>query len=176
MRAMLAAVFAFALALGPAAAQSSLPTYEAVRAGLLAVWADIPLSFRNPALVEGTVAGYGNFTASARSTYGSGEPIHVYVEVLGYGWQANEDGTQSVVLDVDLALKTAEGKLVASEEKFLSTDIRSLSQNLETFLTFDATLTDFAAGAYVLEFTVRDRASGKSGTFSLPVALGGSAG
>lgn len=59
-----------------------------------------------------------------------GEPIHVYVEVLGYGWQANEDGTQSVVLDVDLALKTAEGKLVASEEKFLSTDIRSLSQNL----------------------------------------------
>ncbi len=100
----------------------------------------------------------------------------VHRAVLGYGWQANEDGTQSVVLDVDLALKTAEGKLVASEEKFLSTDIRSLSQNLETFLTFDATLTDFAAGAYVLEFTVRDRASGKSGTFSLPVALGGSAG
>lgn len=176
MRAMLAAVFALALALGPAAAQSSLATYDTVRAGLLAVWTEMPLSFRNPALVEGTVAGYGNFTASTTSTYGSGEPIHVYVEVLGYGWQANDDGTQSVLLDVDLALKNAEGKLVASEDKFLSSDIRSRAQNLETFLTFDATLTDFAAGAYTLEFTVRDRASGKSGSFSLPVTLTASAG
>lgn len=176
MRAMLAAVFALALALGPAAAQSSLSTYDAVRAGLLAVWAEMPLSFRNPTLVEGTVSGYGNFTPAASATYASGEPIHVYVEVLGYGWQANGDGTQSVLLDVDLALKNAEGKLVASEDKFLSTDIKSLSQNLETFLTFDATLTDFVAGAYTLEFTVRDRAGGKSGSFSLPVTLSGSAG
>lgn len=176
MRATLAAVLALALALGPAVGQSSVTTYDAVRAGLLAVWADMPLSFRNASLVEGSVAGYGNFTAATASTYSSGEPIHVYVEVLGYGWQANEDGTQSVVLDVDLALKTAEGKQAASEDKFLSTDIRSLSQNLETFLTFDATLTDFAPGAYTLEFTVRDRVSGKSGSFSLPVTLSGSAG
>jgi hypothetical protein len=171
MRTLFAALCALLLALSPAAAQSSLSTYDAVRAGLLAVWAEMPLSFRNASIVEGSVAGYGNYQPAASTRFSSGAPIHVYVETFGYGWRSNDDGTFSVLLDVDLSLRNAEGKVVASEERFLSTDLRSRSQNLETFLTFDATLTDFAAGDYSLEFTVRDQTSGKSGSFSLPVTL-----
>jgi hypothetical protein len=169
----LAALVAAALLFAPlpALSQSSLQTYDAVRAGLEAVWADLPLTVRNATLTEGAATGYGAYTPASVNRYKPGEAIHVYVELLGYAWRANADGTYSVLVDVDLSLKNTAGEVVASQLKFLSADLRSRTRNLETFVAFTATLTDFPAGDYTLDYAVHDRAGGEDAAFSLPITL-----
>jgi hypothetical protein len=169
-RSLAAALLVLSLA-GPAVAQTSLSSYEAARQALLAVWAELPLTARNPALTEGVALGYGNYTPRATNSYGPGDPIHVYVEVLGYGWKDNGDGTQSELLDADLNLVDANGRMVASQEGFLSANIRSRDKLLETYLTLDATLTSFPAGNYTLQYVLHDRAAGKDATFEIPIVL-----
>lgn len=165
------AAAAILLAPLPALAQSSLQTYDAVRAGLEAVWADLPLSARNATLTDGAATGHGAYKPATAASYKPGEAIHVYVELLGYDWRGNSDGTYSVLLDVDLNLKNAAGEIVASQLKFLSADLRSRTRNLETFVAFTATLTDFPAGDYQLDYVVHDMAGGESTEFTLPVTL-----
>ncbi|MEQ1902073.1 MAG: hypothetical protein ABL866_15235 [Devosia sp.] len=171
LRALVAA--ALLLAPIPAQAQASIASYDAVRAGLEAVWADLPLTVRNATLTDGAASGYGAYTPATATGYKPGEAIHVYVELLGYGWRENADGTWSVLLDVDLNLKNAAGEIVASQLKFLSADLRSRTRNLETFVAFTATLTDFPAGDYQLDYVVHDRAGGEDTEFALPVTLAG---
>ena len=172
MKYRVAAVLAVALLLpAPAFAQSSLNAFEAARQALLAIWAELPLTVRNATLTETPAPSYGNYTPRAASEYKAGEQIHVYVEVLGYGWKDNGDGTQSELLDADLNLLNAQGTTVASQPKFLSADIKSRTKLLETFLTLDATLTAFDPGAYKLQYVLHDRAGGKDATFEMPITL-----
>lgn len=159
----------------PAVAETSLTAYEAARQALLAIWAELPLTVRNITLTEGPATGYGNYTPRTGSEFKAGEKIEVYVEVLGYGWKDNGDGTQSELLDADLNLLNATGQTVASQEKFLTADIKSRQKLLETYLTLDATLTSFEAGAYKLQYVLHDRAGGKDTTFEVPITLTGEA-
>lgn len=159
----------------PAFAQTSLTAYEAARQALLAVWNEMPLTVRNATLTEGTALGYGNYTPRPSNSYGVGEQIHVYVEVLGYGWKDNGDGTQSELLEADLSLLDAAGNSLANQAKFLSADIKSREKLLETYLTLDATLSSFAPGDYKLQYIVHDRAAGKDTTFEVPITLTGAA-
>ncbi len=172
MRRLVVAVIAAALfAPGAAFAQASLSTYDAVREGLLAVWADLPLSARNATLTAAPATGFGNYTPLEGRIVRIGEPIHVYVEVLGYGWRDNGDGTWSRLLDADLNLLDADGTTIASQAKFLSADIRSRDKLLETYLTLEATLTAFEPGAYRLAYVLHDRTDGEETRFELPITL-----
>ena len=155
----------------PALAQSSLNAYEAARQALLAIWAELPLTVRNATLTEVAAPSYGNYTPRASSEYRVGEQIHVYVEVLGYGWKDNGDGTQSELLDADLNLLDSSGTPVAQQQGFLDADIKSRTRLLETYLNLSATLTSFEPGDYALEFVLHDRAAGKSASFRVPVTL-----
>ena len=159
----------------PAGAETSLTAYEAARQALLSIWAELPLTVRNTTLTEGPATGYGNYTPRSGSEFKAGEKIEVYVEVLGYGWKDNGDGTQSELLDADLNLLNATGQTVASQEKFLTADIKSRQKLLETYLTLDATLTSFEPGAYKLQYVLHDRAGGKDATFEVPITLTGDA-
>ena len=178
MKYRVAAVLAVALAglapamlPAPALAQSSLNAFEAARQALLAIWAELPLTVRNATLTQAPAPSYGNYTPRTSSEYKAGEQIHVYVEVLGYGWKDNGDGTQSELLDADLNLLNSQGTTVASQPKFLSADIKSREKLLETFLTLDATLTAFDPGAYKLQYVLHDRAGNKDATFEVPITL-----
>lgn len=167
---------AAALALGllltlPAAAESSLNAYDAAHQALVSIFEDLPLSVRNVTLTEGPAAGYGNYTPRDSSEFKPGEKIYVYVEVLGYGWHDNGDGTQSELLDADLNLLNAQGQTVASQAKFLNANIKSRETLLETFLTLDATLTSFPPGDYKLQYVLHDRAADKDVTFEVPITL-----
>ncbi len=157
----------------PAGAEASLTAYDAARAALLAVWAELPLTVRNVTLTEGAPAGYGDYTVHDGNSFAPGETIHIYAEVLGYGWRDNGDGTKSRVLDSDLALVDAGGATVASKPGFVTIDLPSRTETLETDLAFNVTLTAFQPGAYKLQFTVHDRASGKDTMFDVPITLTG---
>jgi hypothetical protein len=172
MKYRVAAILALSLLLpAPSFAQSSLTAFEAARQALLAIWAELPLTVRNATLTETPAPSYGNYTPRASSEYKAGEQIHVYVEVLGYGWKDNGDGTQSELLDADLNLLNSQGTTVATQPKFLSADIKSRARLLETFLTLDATLTSFDPGAYKLQYVLHDRAANKDATFEVPITL-----
>ena len=176
VRVFAAAGLAFVLSLpAPAFADASLTAYEAARTALLAIWAELPLTVRNATLTNGPATGYGNYVQHEGSSYKPGEQIHVYVEVLGYGWKDNGDGTQSELLDADLSLISASGATLATQEKFLSANIKSREKLLETYLTLDATLTSFEPGAYKLQYLLHDRAAGKDTTFEVPITLVGEA-
>jgi len=170
LRAALIAVL-IAVAPAPVFAEASLNAYEASRAALLAVWEELPLTIRNVALTEGAPAGYGDYVVHEGNSFKPGETIHIYAEVLGYGWRDNGDGTVSKLLDADLALIDASGATVASKQGFVTTDVKSREKLLESDLAFNVTLTAFQPGAYKLEFTVHDRAGGKDTVFDVPVTL-----
>jgi hypothetical protein len=159
---------------GPALGETSVSAYEAARQALFAVWAELPLSVRNVTLTRAPATGFGNYTAHDGSSYAPGETIHLYVEVLGYGWRDNGDGTQSVLLDADLNLLDKAGTTIASKPKFLTTDIRSHDRRLETYLTLDASLKGFAPGDYTLQYVLHDVAARKDATFTVPVTLAAS--
>ena len=155
----------------PAWAQSSLDDYDKSREALLQVWSGLPLSVRNVTLVKESVPSYGDFEPRGSQSYKPTDEIHVYVEVLGYGWKDNGDGTLSELLDADLQLLDAQGNLLGHQDGFLNADIRSRSKLLETYLNLSATLSSFEAGGYKLQFVLHDRAAGKEVTFAVPVTL-----
>jgi hypothetical protein len=155
----------------PASAQSSMAAYDAARTALLAIWAELPLSVRNATPTTETAKSYGNYTPYEGQSFKIGEPIHVYVEVLGYGWKDNGDGTTSELLDADLNLLDSAGTTIASQAKFLSANIVSREKLLETYLTLEATLTDFDPGEYKLQYVLHDLAGAKQTTFEVPITL-----
>ena len=155
----------------PAFADASFTAYEAARTALLAIWGELPLTARNATLTDGPATGYGNYTPHEGASFTSGEKIQLYVEVLGYGWKDNGDGTVSELLYADLNLVNAQGTTVASKAKFLSADIRSRTKLLETYLTLDAKLTGFDPGQYTLQYVLHDLTTSKDATFQVPVTL-----
>ena len=176
MRVIAAALFAGLLLLPIAArAETSLSSYDTVRGALLSLWSELPLAARNATLTEGPATGYGSFTPAADNSFAAGDPIHVYVEVLGYGWrdksEGTGDGTVAIELDADLQLISADGVTLARQDKFLSTEIVSREMRLETFLAFEANLSGFAPGDYQLSYRLTDRVTGKTAEFSLPITL-----
>jgi hypothetical protein len=160
----------------PVMAQATPKTFDAVREALLAVWGELPLTVRNVTLIDGPATGFGGYTARAGSTYAAGETIHVYVEVLGYGWRDNGDGTVSRLLDADLRLLDQSGVAVASQDKFVSDDFTSHEKTLETYLAFDVAVSKFAGGDYTLHFTLHDRSGEAQTVFDVPITLSGDAG
>lgn len=155
----------------PGLAASSLGSYDAARQALLSVWADLPLTVRNVTLTTGTVGGYGDYTARDGSSFAVGEPIHVYAEVLGYGWVDTGDGSFSRQLEADLNLLNPVGNIIQSQAKFYANDTKSREKLLETYLGFEVVLNDFQPGDYTLQFVVHDRAGGKDATVDVPVTL-----
>lgn len=155
----------------PALAETSMTAFDAARTAMLAVWAELPLTVRNVTLTTENATGYGDYTPYEGTSVKIGQTIHVYLEVLGYGWKDNGDGTLSELLDADLNLIDASGATVASQAKFLTADIRSRHQLLETYLTLEATLTDFDPGEYTLRYVLHDVAGGKETSFDVPITL-----
>ena len=163
------ALFVLAVPL-PAAAQSSLSSYDAVRGALLQIWDELPLSVRNAGFTAGPATGYGAYTAAPDVSFTPAETIHVYAELLGYGF-AEKDGLQSAQITGDLFLVSADGRTLARQDKFLDLAMSGREKRLETYLSFETSLSGFPPGDYRLEIDLTDTVSSKKASFSLPLTL-----
>ncbi len=163
------ALFVLAVPL-PAAAQASLSSYDAVRGALLQIWDELPLSVRNPGFTDGPATGYGAYKPAPDASFTPTETIHVYAELLGYGF-ADKDGFQAASVSGDLFLVSADGRTLARQDKFLSLDISGREKRLESYLSFQTSLSGFPPGDYRLEVELTDTVSGKKASFSLPLVL-----
>ncbi|MEO7221071.1 MAG: hypothetical protein ABIY37_01220, partial [Devosia sp.] len=142
----------------PAAAQTSLSAYDAVREALVAVWDELPLSVRNAALVDGTPRGFGQFERRSGNSFKPDEAVTVYAELYGYGVTSKANGGYIRELSADLALVDATGAVRANQIGFWTSSEEFDRVPLEMHLSFSATLSAFPAGEYLLRFTVHDKA------------------
>jgi hypothetical protein len=153
MRFAMTAAFLALTALGatPALAQSLDDIVKAEKA-VDAAWQQSPLRFRQAFFVAEPPTGFGIYKTRPDQTFKVGEKLIAYAEPVGYGWKANDDGTNTFGFDIDLSVKTPDGK-----------------ELFKLALTLDLTGAD--PGSYVLEYTARDIASDKSAVISLPFTL-----
>lgn len=158
-----------ALATHPAAAQT-LAALEEAEAAFDTAWAATPLSFRK-AIFATDATDFGVYNERGNASFKPGEPIVVYAEPVGYGFRDNGDGTYSIGFDIDLAVKTAAGEVVAGKDDFANVAVASRARSREFRLSLTLDLGEAPAGDYVLEYTARDIASPKTGTISLPFAI-----
>lgn len=165
-----AALFAVSLGAGPAAAQPSLSTYNAVREALLAVWDEMPLTVLNPQFTGGPAKGFGQFEPRSNS-FAPGETVNVYAELIGYGAVATANGYYVRQLGADLTLLDAAGNVRAQQPDFFASSTTTRDRLLETYLSFTVTLGDFEPGDYRLRYEIRDEAGDKTATFELPLTL-----
>lgn len=164
----LAAIVTFGVV--PACAQS-LDAIERAENGVMEAWAAAPLTFRRTIFVSEPPQAFGVFSERKDALFANGEPIVVYAEPVGYAWQENGDGTYTFGFDVDLLVKTADGQIVGGQENFDRLEFTSRVRNREFMLTLTLDLSGAPPDDYVLQYRVRDIASDKAGTISLPFSL-----
>ncbi|MGJ3262437.1 MAG: hypothetical protein ACFE0R_04300 [Salinarimonas sp.] len=165
-----AAALLFLLPAAPAAA-ATLDDLAKAEAALVAVWQEVPLSFRTTTFVTGSPVGFGVYEARETSVFAPGEPLVVYAEPVGYLWGEAGDGRYTFGFDVDLLIKRPDGSIVGGRESFQRLELTSRARNREFMLTLTLTLDGIAPGDYLLEYRTRDIASDKAGTISLPFTI-----
>jgi len=174
MRTALVMMLAAGLVLTPVAVPAAgSASYDAVRDGLLAVWAEMPLSARHVTLTEGPATGFGAYSPRAQARYAPGDKIYVYFELAGYGFADDADGFTRTDVDVDLELRDGKGNVVASRQGIATLALHAREKPLESYLSLSGSLGAFPPGAYTLRYLLHDRIGGKEGEAAVTVTLSG---
>lgn len=148
-------------------AGDSLAALEALDQAMETLWAKSPLVFRKALLVD-SAEGYGVYVARDNAVYKPDEPIHVYVEPIGYAYGKNKIGNPEINLALDFQLRDDTGKIGFEQADFSNWVFPVRYHNRELILTMNLNLTGLPVGAYVGVFTIRDRHSDKTGRFEIP--------
>lgn len=135
-----------------------------------AAWLELPITFRKVVLVN-KASGFGLYEQRKDAVFKGNEPIVVYAEPIGYAWKDNGDGTFAFGFNIDLLVKTPEGKIVAGQENFQKFELTSRAKNKEFIVTLTLNFTGAPPGDYVIEYTTRDVASSKTGKMSIPITI-----
>lgn len=157
-------------AVPPAAAQT-LAEIDRAEAALDAAWAATPIQTRTVALVAAPPAGFGLYEPHPTGVFAPGEPIIAYAEPVGFGYSEQAPGLWQLGFDVDLLVKTADGQILGGQEGFERLALTSRTRNREFMLTLTLDLDGAPPGDYVVQYTLNDIASDKSGQFSLPFTI-----
>jgi len=135
-----------------------------------AVWEKAPLSFRRALWVAEPPGGFGLYNPREDNVFDAGAEMIAYVEPVGFGWRKSGD-VWTTDLVADLVVKSKDGKVLASQSDFQQLQITSRVRNREFMARFTYTFTGIPAGEYAVETVLRDKVSGKSGTFTLPITV-----
>ncbi len=136
----------------------------------VALWEKAPLTFRRALWVAATPQGYGAYNPRESNVFKSGATMIAYVEPVGFGWRKNGDIFETD-LGIDLVVKGKDGAVLLRKDDFQAMRIGSRVKNREFMAHLTYTFSGIPAGEYVAETTLRDRVTGKSGTFALPFTV-----
>ena len=157
-------------AAAPAAAQT-MAEIERAEAALDAAWAATPIQTRTAVLVAAPPAGFGLYEPHPTGAFAPGEPIIAYAEPVGFGYTQPAPGLWQFGFDVDLLVKTADGRILGGQEGFERLALTSRTRNREFMLTLTLDLDGAPPGDYVVQYTLNDIASDKNGQLSLPFSI-----
>lgn len=142
----------------------------ALDSAAVALWNKSPLTFRRVLWVAAPPEGFGAYNPRENNVYASGAKMIAYAEPLGFGWSETGDIFR-IELVTDIVVRDKDGKELLRREKFQSLKIGSRVRNREFMATFSFTFEGIPRGEYVVDTLVRDLATGKTGTFSLPFVV-----
>jgi hypothetical protein len=153
------------------AATSTLGQIEEAEAAIELLWTEADLQFRRAIFIEPGEASYGIYQERPDARFSAGEPLILYAEPVGYSWRETEAGDFAFGFDIDLIIKTNDGRILFGQEDFQQIDLRNRHRVRELMLNITLNLDGAPAGEYVLDYRVRDRASAKVATISLPFSI-----
>jgi hypothetical protein len=135
-----------------------------------ALWDKSPLTFRRSLWVAEPPGGYGAYTPRENNLFRSGAEMHVYAEPVGFGWRKSGDLWRTDLI-VDVSVKTAADVQIFQQNEFQKLQLSSRVHNREFMAHITYTLGGLPPGKYLIDTTLRDAVSGKSGVFSLPFVI-----
>jgi len=135
-----------------------------------ALWDRAPLTMRRALWVAETPNGFGAYNPRENNVFTAGTSMIAYAEPVGFGWRKSGDLWYTDLI-VDLVIKASDGTVLLRKPEFQKLELGSRVRNREFMAHFTYTFTGIPAGEYVVETTLRDAATGKNGTFSLPFVI-----
>jgi hypothetical protein len=130
------------------------------------LWEKSPLVFRRALWVAEPPEGFGVFNPRENNVFAAGAPMIAYAEPIGFGWRRAGE-IWRVDLAIDIVVKSADGTVLLERADFQKLEIGSRVRNREFMTRVTYTFTGIAKGDYILDTTLRDKVSGKKGTFTL---------
>jgi hypothetical protein len=135
-----------------------------------ALWDRSPLAVRRALWVAETPSGFGAYKPRDNNMFAPGAPMIAYAEPIGFGWLKTGD-VWTMRLVIDLAIKSKDGAELMRKSEFQTLEFASRVRNREFMTHLTYTFTGVPPGDYVVDTTLHDTVSGKSGTFSLPFVI-----
>ncbi len=136
------------------------------------IWdASTAIGFRNVVLVAEPASGYGIYNPRADEKYKLGEPIIIYAEPFGFGYGTPSEGLNSMAFIVDLKVITEAGEVLGEIPNLTEVALESRYKNREFQANLTYNLDGIGAGRYVLQTTLRDKNSEKTGTFENTIEI-----
>ncbi|HVY19925.1 MAG TPA: hypothetical protein VHA70_07555 [Bauldia sp.] len=129
----------------------------------------VPLTFRVATFAD-DVAGFGKYTPHA-GAYHAGETATVYLEPVGYGFTRDGDDFR-VSYGTGLEIRTPGGLILGKTDDFGALTWTGRARSYEVQAAVSVTLpTALKPGDYELLLTLKDEASSKSATATLPFTI-----
>jgi hypothetical protein len=153
------------------AEQSHLAAIDAQRKALVEAMEAGPLLFRRALFVTEVPARFGEYTPRGERPFAPGEAMHIYIEPVGLVW-ARDGALWRFEAAVGLEIDTADGRPIASEDKFGSIAVKNQDRPTEVMTYLTLVVSDAPPGPYVIEVRFRDAHSGKTAAFRLPFTVG----
>lgn len=151
-------------------ANDHLGALRAIEGAYMAIWDRTPFSFKRYLFVAERATGYGVFKPRAQGPFKSGEILRVYVEPVGYTFQA-EGNMYTWLITADFNLRTKAGKVLGGQKEFGRFTFTSHERNTEFYMNLTYNFSGVSKGEYVLETILQDKISGKLARFELPFQI-----
>lgn len=129
------------------------------------------IGFTEALLVAEPASGFGIYNPRPTNSYKKGEKIVVYVEPFGLTYAKPADGLYTLSFHVDLKVLSEKGELLGDIPNLTEFNQTSRSPNHEVQANLTYTLDGIPAGKYVLQTTLRDKNSDRSGSFQTQIEL-----
>ena len=138
---------------------------------VIEAWEKTPLTMQRALFVTEEPKGFGIYTPRSSSRFKAGEPIIVYAEPIGFGWNSIEDNQFEFGFNVDLAVKTAAGESVGGQDNFGKLAMKSRHRNREFMIHLTLHLNDAPPGDYLVDYKLHDLGTDKTTTLELPFTI-----
>ena len=153
-----------------AAQNKPLDALQSAQGAVNQLWAASPLFLNQALFTKGKAAGFGIYDPRPDTVFSQTDPLYVYLQPAGYGFQLTGELIQFGFV-VDLAVLDASGRERGGAKDFTKFDYVSRTANKEITLIFTVDPLKLTPGNYGLKITVHDKVKNQSVAKMLPFAI-----
>lgn len=129
-----------------------------------------PLTVHRALWVAERPTGFGAYIPRQNNVFASGVKMIIYAEPVGLGWRKNGEFWETEAA-IDVLVKGKDGAVLQRAPDFTNLRTSSRVRNREMMAQLTYSFTGIPVGEYVVESIMRDKVSGKTASFSLPLVV-----